>query len=528
MGRITIFSIDDCPHCKRAKAAFDERAIPYSEINLTKYPEKRLDMLSLSDQLTVPQVFLNEKHLGGADDTLKLMERWDMESSPVTAFVTEVQMKKDPVDGRLEVPTYEPSAENAIPAPKRVSCPVVKPAGECSTVVEIMEELKSVLPRDDLKHNLTIYKNSFSGSDAVVALQEHFSLDDRSEAVNLLQSLQQKKFLDHVVGDHDFQDTDKLYYRLTRDQRPDVLNSYRVWTERVDPDSMRLLKQLKKMMSNILSANTDASGKVNYRRAAMSRDFPAFEEAVCELQGVDFRGMPYETKLAFSINLYNLMIKYAFIKVGIGQSSLERCAFFTKVKFQVGPDVFSFQDLENGILRGNRKAPYSLSPQFAKGDPRMDLVMDKVDFRIHFALNCGATSCPPVKNFTKQGIEEELRIVAQAFCEGDEQVRIDVENKTVYLSKIFNWYRIDFGKTNTELLETVLSCLRGKKKFQLEFLLYSGVKNVKVKYNFYDWSTDASDSIAFTSEVLKADVSRFRQKSSAPAPYTELSATIQT
>lgn len=204
------------------------------------------------------------------------------------------------------------------------------------------------------------------------------------------------------------------------------------------------------------------------------------------------------------------MVKYAFIKVGIGQSNVDRHAFFNKVKFQVGRDLFSFQELENGVLRGNRKPPYSLSPQFSKNDPRLDLAMGKVDCRIHFALNCGATSCPPVKNFTKHGIEEELRIVSQAFCEGDEQVRIDVDKKTVYLSKIFSWYQEDFGKSNVDVLKTVLQFLRGEKKEQLHQLLWNAPGgSLRIKYNFYDWSTDASNATAFSSDKVKANNFRF-------------------
>lgn len=205
-----------------------------------------------------------------------------------------------------------------------------------------------------------------------------------------------------------------------------------------------------------------------------------------------------------------MMIKYAFIKVGIAQSNIERSAFFNKVSFNIGSDIFSFQDLEHGIMRGNRKAPYSLSPQFSRNDPRLKISTKEVDYRIHFALNCGAVSCPPVKNFTKQGIEEELRIVSQAFCEDDSNVRIDTENRTVYLSKIFSWYQEDFGKSNSQLLETLKSCLRGTKEYELkELLFHVRMSSVKIKYVNYDWSTDASDSISFKGDTTKADTSRF-------------------
>lgn len=155
-------------------------------------------------------------------------------------------------------------------------------------------------------------------------------------------------------------------------------------------------------------------------------------------------------------------------------------------------------------MRGNRKAPYTLTPQLGSDDPRLPLCMDKVDCRIHFALNCGATSCPPVKNFTMEGIDEELRIVSQAFCESNDGVKIEVGKNTVHLSKIFSWYSEDFGSSNTDLLRTVAGFLRGEKKETLQLLIETST-SIKIKYNFYDWSTDASDSLAFSAGNVKAN-----------------------
>ena len=87
--------------------------------------------------------------------------------------------------------------------------------------------------------------------------------------------------------------------------------------------------------------------------------------------------------------------------------------------------MFSFNDLENGILRDNRKAPYRFQAQFSKDDPRQDLRIKPVDPRIHFSLNCGATSCPAISQFTKEAFWEELGVVTQGFCEDDNNVYID-------------------------------------------------------------------------------------------------------
>lgn len=81
------------------------------------------------------------------------------------------------------------------------------------------------------------------------------------------------------------------------------------------------------------------------------------------------------------------MIKYAFMKLGAGTNDISRLIFYNSVKFYVGDFVFSFQDWENGILRGNRKAPYAFKLQFGKGDPRLDLIVKEPDCRLHFGLS---------------------------------------------------------------------------------------------------------------------------------------------
>jgi hypothetical protein len=205
-----------------------------------------------------------------------------------------------------------------------------------------------------------------------------------------------------------------------------------------------------------------------------------------------------------------MLVKYAFLKVGIATSDMARYVFFNNVQIQMSKHVFSFQDLENGILRKNRKAVAALTPQFAnKMDERIALVLPKIDCRIHFALNCGALSCPSLNHFTVEAIEEELRIVAQAFCEDDSQVRIGSDY--LHLSKIFSWYQIDFGNSPFEMAKTILTFLRGKKHQQLKYMLLEKGSAVKIKYNHYDWSSNASDFKPFSGGNVRANLNRLLQ-----------------
>ena len=58
--------------------------------------------------------------------------------------------------------------------------------------------------------------------------------------------------------------------------------------------------------------------------------------------------------------------------------------------------------MEHGVLRANKGHPASGEPEFAASDPRHSVSLSVVDPRIHFALNCGARSCPPIRVYTEE------------------------------------------------------------------------------------------------------------------------------
>lgn len=511
MGRITIFTLDNSPNCILAKKELHDRKIPFVEISLTKYPQKRKDMISLCDKLTVPQLFINSAYVGGLGSIVTLLKGWEKNGkSPLRIYEALVANANDPQDPRLAPSKLPPVSPTSVP-PREMnaivipSCISSEQAPLKLSVLEMTELLKLIVRRKDLKYNLTTYRKSFRASEFVDTLQTHF-LISREAAIEFAERLQHDhRMLHHVVKEHDFTDTPSLYFRLQCEQTPKVLNSYRVWTERVDPDVMSLLRQLKKQLSKIVKDCTDSNGRVNYIEAARHDKFPAFEEAACELQGVKLDKMEQNTKLAFCINLYNLMIKYAFVKVGIGSSPAGRNAFFNSLGFDLGGHFLTFQDMEHGILRGNRRAPFATSRQFGANDDRLALAIPEFDIRVHFALNCGATSCPKVREFTSYGIQEELRVSALEFCDDDRNVSI--QGHTVHLSKIFSWYCQDFGSNPTECVQKIQTFCRGSKAVKLKNLL--DVTGMKVKYNSYDWSTDAKDFVPFSAGGVKADSKRF-------------------
>ena len=93
---------------------------------------------------------------------------------------------------------------------------------------------------------------------------------------------------------------------------------------------------------------------------------------------------------------------------------MNRLRFFWNTSYIISGYVFTLDDIENGVLRGNRKGPAHIFRQFSsKSDPRLRFALPKPEPLIHFALVCGAKSCPPIKCYTEARVKDELRIAAE-------------------------------------------------------------------------------------------------------------------
>ncbi|GMI39843.1 hypothetical protein TeGR_g12793 [Tetraparma gracilis] len=82
-------------------------------------------------------------------------------------------------------------------------------------------------------------------------------------------------------------------------------------------------------------------------------------------------------------------LTHASITLGVPLTPRARALFFPSACYQLGPHALSLDDVEHGLLR-------SEPGRFPPGDAREGLRV-QLDKRVHFALNCGASSCPPVR-----------------------------------------------------------------------------------------------------------------------------------
>lgn len=90
-----------------------------------------------------------------------------------------------------------------------------------------------------------------------------------------------------------------------------------------------------------------------------------------ELQRVALESLSREEKLAFFINLYNMMAIHAILTWGHPVGALERRKFFGDFKYVIGGCAYSLSAIHNGILRGNQRPPYNLTKPFGQKDKRL-------------------------------------------------------------------------------------------------------------------------------------------------------------
>lgn len=149
-----------------------------------------------------------------------------------------------------------------------------------------------------------------------------------------------------------------------------------------------------------------------------------------------------DAKKAFWINIYNAHIQI-FLKENPDLYK-DRNKFFKEDRVVVAGKKLSFDKIEHGIIRRS-KNKYSLGffGKICVDRYEKKFRVKKVDARIHLALNCGALSCPAVAKYNYKMIEKQLEQSSKIHLKNTSVY--DKENNEVLISRLFSWFRADFG-----------------------------------------------------------------------------------
>lgn len=210
---------------------------------------------------------------------------------------------------------------------------------------------------------------------------------------------------------------------------------------------------------NTLLASAVRNGRVNY---SAFRSSVLFTTYLRSLAAASVSSLSHDEILAFWINAYNAcVIKNVIDHPGIKKPTDVK-GFFDQIRFTVARRSVTLNNIENDIVR----------PAF--NDPL-----------IHFGLVCAAQSCPPLLStaYTGATIRTMLRQNAVRYLAGSDN-RWDASSKTLWLSKIFEWYAADFGGRGG-----IVSFVSRYGTTRMK----EGVKagQVTVKYLDYDWTLNS-------------------------------------
>jgi len=210
-----------------------------------------------------------------------------------------------------------------------------------------------------------------------------------------------------------------------------------------------LASSLRRAIHDMKTNAIDESGRrVDYAGLARNPAFAAYRgltPALRELNPAHI--VKRQERLAFWLNLHNALVIDGVITYGIRQRVTEgrlgALGFFRRAAYNVGGMRFSCNDIAHGILRGNRGHLFLPGAQFGTSDPRSDWIIDPPDARVHFALNCGGRSCPPISVYDDDRIDTQLTFATRSFL--NLEAALDAKRGELRLPRVFRRFAKDFG-----------------------------------------------------------------------------------
>ena len=213
--------------------------------------------------------------------------------------------------------------------------------------------------------------------------------------------------------------------------------------------------------ARVLASHVNDRGEVDFE--ALAKDPADLNRYVRHVADQPFEGLADGApRLAHMINAYNALSMYNVLQSGIPatHAGWAKVRFFVLRKLDIGGQAMSLYSFENDVIR-----PYTR----ARNDPR-----------VHFALNCSAVSCPvlPRQPFAADSLDAELERETRAFFARPENFRIDVAQRTLWLSELLNFYPEDFvPRPAASLLE-----------YANRFAPQPAPADFAVRFTPYDWT----------------------------------------
>ncbi len=231
--------------------------------------------------------------------------------------------------------------------------------------------------------------------------------------------------------------------------------------------------------------------RVDYAALRVNReDLDSIVETFGKVTELEFEGWSRAHQIAYLINAYNAFTLQAIVDhypIDGGWLSFLRWApknsikqidgVWTERRWSAAGAEMTLDELEHERLR----VPY--------GEPR-----------IHFAINCAAISCPPLRRdpYVGERLERQLIVAARDFLASPEGLQI--EGDTIRASRVFDWFGEDFIEEYSQLVDAagsdrdraVLGIVAKYGPAEASQLAQSG--NARLRFLSYDWGLNDVES----------------------------------
>jgi hypothetical protein len=245
---------------------------------------------------------------------------------------------------------------------------------------------------------------------------------------------------------------------------------------------MDLDKQLEQAIAAVRAAHFDAGGTAcDYRALAASRERGRLAAYLADLEGLDPKRVRIPAQTAFWINIFNAAVLRDTPELEVAASAREAQAFFENARLKVGGLVYSLDDIQHGLLRGNLAKHGRMRAPMSRGDPRLAHMPLAYDERIHFAMYCAARSSPALQVFEAGRLERQLDEATGDYVR--RTVRVEQQGAVMVLPRQFDWYSADFGGEQG-IIEFVCAWLDDEAVDAID----RRRGRVKLRYADFDWA----------------------------------------
>ena len=162
-----------------------------------------------------------------------------------------------------------------------------------------------------------------------------------------------------------------------------------------DPDT-----QLAQALQAVKAAHFDADGAAcDYATLVASRERGRLAACLGDLAAFDPKRVRIPAQTALWVNVFNAGVLRDIPELELAASLGEVQAFFERPRLRIGGQLYSLDDVQHGLLRGNLPKNGRLRPPMLRDDPRLAYMPIAYDERIHFAMHSACRSSPPLRVF---------------------------------------------------------------------------------------------------------------------------------